>query len=50
MGNVFDIESAYLYLTELFEIELFLTLTCELILNWIVWNRTIFDIEPVYVF
>ena len=33
----------------MFEIELFLTLNLWLMLNWIVWKRTVFDIEPVYI-
>ena len=31
-----------LKLTELFEIELLLHLNCVLMLNWIVWNGTVF--------
>ena len=46
MELFFDIETVYLYLTALFEIELFWYLTvCKqktiLILNWIAWNRTV---------
>ena len=25
-------------------------LNCVLMLNWIIWNRTVFDIETVYLF
>ena len=35
--TVFDIETVYICLTELFEIELHYVL----MLNWIVWNRTV---------
>ena len=30
-----------------FTIKLYLHLNCVFMLNWIVWNRTIFDIETV---
>ena len=51
--TVFEIETVYLYETELLEIELFWHLNvCKqksiLILNWIIWNGTVFDIETVY--
>ena len=41
--TIFDIETAYLCETELFEIEL-----SELLQNWLAWNRTVFDIETAY--
>ena len=30
-------------------IKLYLHLNCVLMLNWIVWNRTVFDIEIVFI-
>ena len=39
--TVFDIETAYLWKTELFQIEMFkIELYNVLLVNWIVWNRT----------
>ena len=45
--TVFGLETVckqklYLYLSELFEIELFWHFNCVLMLNWIVWNRTVY--------
>ncbi len=60
--TVFDIETVHLCLTELFEIELFWYLTvCKktililnkivwirtVWLNWIAWNRNVFDNQTV---
>ena len=38
------VKTVYLVLIELFYIKLFLHLICVLMLNWIGWNRTVFDI------
>ena len=37
----------YLCWTKILEIELFWYLNCVLMLNWIVWNRTVFDMKTV---
>ena len=41
----------YLWLTELFEIELIFYIESEIMLNWIVWNGTVFAIKKtVYLY
>ena len=42
IGLFFDIENVYFSKTELFEMEPSFDIETVLMLNWIVWNRTVY--------